>query len=91
MRREIALRFREWANRRAVRLQANVVPLAGRMRPETPAPPRARSGRGFGPANSARTNKKIGPQACAWSSIFLFGGGDGGNRTRRRSRIYAGL
>lgn len=72
--RNLAARGCVWANRRDVRLQANVVPRAGRMRPEFPAPPRVRAGRGFDSGSLNPPNKKIGPQACAWSPIFLFGG-----------------
>jgi hypothetical protein len=60
-RREIASRFREWANRRAVRLQADVATRAARMRAEFPASPRARAGRVFDSRRTPPTNKNKGP------------------------------
>jgi hypothetical protein len=58
-RREIAVRFRERANRRAVRLQADVAFPARRMRRETPEKPRARAGRGFGSRRLCANEQKI--------------------------------
>jgi hypothetical protein len=87
---DIAKRCREWANRRAVRLQAHVGCAAASRLAETPHIPRVRRGRTriqF-PRSEPQEQIKKAPSK-AWSLFYLFGGGDGGNRTRVIPSVHA--